>query len=79
MTAVYVLGGVLAVVGVAVVVSYNRFVAQRAGIESSWSGVDVQLQRRHDLVPNLVEVVRGYATHERAVLARVTADRKSVV
>ena len=58
-----------------VVVSYNRFVAQRTSIDASWAGIDVELQRRHDLVPNLVESVRGYATHERGLLAAVTAAR----
>jgi LemA protein len=78
-TAVWVLLGLLVVAGTAVAVSYNRFVAQRAGVESSWSGVDVQLQRRHDLVPNLVETVRGYAAHERDVLAQVTRARTAAV
>lgn len=42
--------------------SYNRFASQRASIASTWAGIDVQLQRRHDLVPNLVETVRAYAS-----------------
>lgn len=57
-------------------VSYNRFVSQRNGVRTSWAGVDVQLQRRHDLIPNLVETVRGYATHEREVLENVTRIRE---
>jgi len=72
-----VLLGLVPLVGL--IVSYNRFVAQRAGVESSWSGVDVQLQRRHDLIPNLVEAVKGYAEHERAVLERVTRARTAAV
>ena len=79
MTTVWVLLGVVVVVGVLVAISYNRFVSQRAGVESSWSSVDVQLQRRHDLIPNLVETVQGYATHERAVLDRVVAARTAAV
>ena len=79
MTTFWVLFGVVCLVGVLVAVSYNRFVAQRAGIESSWSGVDVQLQRRHDLVPNLVETVRGYADHERAVFEQVTRARTAAM
>ncbi len=79
MTPVWVLVGAVCVLGVLVAVSYNRFVAQRAGIESSWSGVDVQLQRRHDLIPNLVETVRAYAAHERHVLDQVTAARTAAV
>ena len=77
MTPVYVALGVLVLLALAV--SYNRFVAQRAGVESSWSGVDVQLQRRHDLIPNLVETVRGYAAHERELFDRVTAARAAAV
>ena len=76
------LGMVLAAVGavlflllVVVVTSYNRFVQQTTLVEESWSQVDVELQRRHDLIPNLVETVKGYAAHERQVLERVTAAR----
>ena len=79
MTTFWMLVGVALLVGVLVAISYNRFVAQRAGIESAWAGVDVQLQRRHDLIPNLVETVRGYATHEREVLEGVTAARQAAV
>jgi LemA protein len=57
------------------VVSYNRFVSQTVLVKESWSQVDVELQRRHDLIPNLVETVKGYAAHEAAVLARVTDAR----
>ncbi len=59
-----------------VALSYNRFVAQRNGVRTTWAGVDVQLQRRHDLIPNLVETVRGYAAHERAVFENVTRIRE---
>jgi LemA protein len=57
------------------VVSYNRFVSQTVLVTESWSQVDVELQRRHDLIPNLVETVKGYAAHEASVLARVTEAR----
>ncbi len=63
------------VLGVFVLVSYNRFVSQRTLVEESWSQVDVELQRRHDLIPNLVNTVKGYAAHEAAVLQRVTDAR----
>lgn len=75
----YVVGGVAVVAALAVVLSYNRFVSQRAGVESSWSGIDVQLQRRHDLIPNLVETVRAYAAHERDVLEQVVRARTAAV
>ncbi len=61
------------------VASYNRFVSQRTLIESSWAGVDVELTRRHDLVPNLVATVQGYAAHERDVLETLTRAREAAV
>ena len=72
------------VAAVAVVVvwaglTYNRLVADRSRIEEAWAGIDVQLQRRADLVPNLVEVVDGYRIHERDVLTGVARARSQVV
>jgi len=58
-----------------VVMTYNSFVRLRNKADEAWSGVDVQLKRRHDLVPNLVEAVKGYAAHESAVLTEVTEAR----
>jgi LemA protein len=75
MTALWVLLGVVVVLGVAVAVSYNRFVSQRNLVQESWRQVDVELKRRHDLIPNLVETVKGYATHEREVFDAVTRAR----
>jgi LemA protein len=57
------------------VVSYNRFVRQRNLVQESWRQVDVELTRRHDLVPNLVETVKGYAAHERQTIEAVTTAR----
>ncbi len=56
---------------------FNRLVRDRNQVHAAWSDVDVQLQRRHDLVPNLVEIVRGYAGHEKDLLTRVTAERSA--
>jgi LemA protein len=53
----------------------NGIIASRNRVDESWSGIDVQLKRRHDLVPNLVETVKGYATHEEAVFTKVTQAR----
>src|SRR4051794_3206941 len=53
----------------------NSMIGARNRVDESWSGIDVQLKRRHDLVPNLVETVKGYATHEREVFEKVTAAR----
>jgi LemA protein len=70
---------VLALVALAVVVSYNRFVDERQTIANSWSNVDTELQRRHDLIPNLVETVRGYAAHERTTFETVMRARAAAV
>ena len=53
----------------------NGIISARNRVDESWSGIDVQLKRRHDLVPNLVETVKGYASHEQAVFTKVTEAR----
>ena len=75
MTALWIVLAVVVVLAVAVVVSYNRFVRQRNLVQESWRQVDVELKRRHDLIPNLVQTVKGYATHEREVFDAVTKAR----
>ncbi len=65
----------LAVVLLWVMAAYNRFVRLRVRAEESWRDIDTQLKRRWDLIPNLVETVKGYATHEREVFERVTQAR----
>src|SRR5215218_8450143 len=57
----------------------NSIIASRNRVDESWSGIDVQLKRRHDLVPNLVETVKGYAEHEAATLAAVTQARAAAM
>ena len=57
------------------ILTYNRFARLGQHVKESWSGVDVELKRRHDLVPNLVETVKGYAKHERETLEMVVAAR----
>jgi LemA protein len=65
---------------VAIVVSmFNRLIVLRNRFENAWSQVDVQLKRRADLIPNLVETVKGYAAHERGVFERVTEARSAVM
>jgi LemA protein len=63
--------------GLAFVLLYNRLVRLRNRSENAWAQVEVQLKRRHDLIPNLVETVKGYAGHERATLDSVTEARMS--
>jgi LemA protein len=58
-----------------IVATHNRFVRLSQHLRDSWAGIDVELKRRHDLIPNLVRVVEGYMAHERSVLERVTALR----
>jgi len=65
----------LIALAVAVVVLYNRLVRSRNRVDTAWSDIDVQLQRRHDLIPNLVQAVDQYASYERATLEAVTELR----
>lgn len=69
----------LAAVLLWIVASYNRFVEQRNLIRDSWATVETELQRRYDLIPALVETVKGYAQHEQTVLAEVTEARSRAV
>ena len=79
MTVLLVVAGLLALLVLWVVVTYNSFIRARNKVDEAWSGIDVQLKRRHDLVPNLVETVKGYAAHESATLAAVTQARAAAM
>src|SRR6267142_6955727 len=73
------------IIGLVVVVlawvagAYNGLVRLRNQLENAWAQIDVQLKRRHDLIPNLVETVKGYATHERETLEKVIQARNMAV
>ena len=67
----------IVLLGVFLAVSYNRLVAMREHVKTAWSQIDVFLKRRHDLIPNLVETVKGYATHEKETLTNVIAARNA--
>jgi LemA protein len=67
--------GVIALIAIAGVVIYNRFVSQKNLIKDAWANIDTELRRRYDLIPNLVETVRGYAAHERETFENVTRAR----
>lgn len=71
-----VVGAVLLLV-LSLVVMYNRFVRQRTLIDESWGQIDVELTRRHELIPNLVKTVQGYAEHERELLENLTRAREA--
>lgn len=75
MTVVIVIVVIVIVLALFLVATYNGMVRGRNKVDEAWSGIDVQLKRRHDLVPNLVETVKGYATHEREVFQAVTDAR----
>jgi LemA protein len=75
MVALWVVLGIVALIAIGVVVSYNRFVSQKQLINDSWANIDTELRRRYDLIPNLVETVKGYAQHEREVFENVTRAR----
>jgi LemA protein len=75
---VWVLVGVLVLLALLAVLGYNRLVRLRNEVDTGWANIDVQLQRRTDLIPNLVETVRGYAAHERGVFEEVTRARTAV-
>jgi LemA protein len=68
--------GVALLLVISVVVSHNRFVRQRTLVDESWGDIDVELSRRHDLIPNLVATVKGYADHERQLLEQLVRARE---
>ena len=78
MSGLLILGGVVLAVGLWLISSYNSMVKLRNMVRNSWAQIDVQLKRRFDLVPNLVETVKGYAAHEKEVLEKVTQARSMV-
>lgn len=75
MLAVWIVLGVLVVLLLWAVLTYNRLVTLRTRVDNGWSQIDVQLRRRYDLIPNLIETVKGYAAHEREVFEKVTEAR----
>ncbi|HEY6642834.1 LemA family protein [Povalibacter sp.] len=70
---------IAALVSIWAVIAYNRLVRLRNQVRTAWADIDVQLTRRHDLVPQLVEAVKGYASHERSVLEAVASLRSQAV
>ena len=75
MTAVYIVIGLVVIIAVAIFGIYNSLVRLRNQTKNAWAQIDVQLKRRHDLIPNLVETAKGYMKHERETLEAVTKAR----
>ena len=75
----WILLGIVGVVAIWAIAVYNKLVSLRAQGDASWSDIDVQLKRRHNLIPNLVETVKGYATYEKETLERVVKARQQGV
>lgn len=75
MTNLYIVLGILIVLVLWAIFTYNRLVTLRNRTKEAWSDIDVQLKRRYNLIPNLVETVKGYATHERELFEKVTQAR----
>jgi LemA protein len=71
------LGGLVVIVGLWLIITYNGLVGLRNQVKNAWSQIDVQLKRRYDLIPNLVETVKGYAGHEKDTLERVIKARQA--
>ena len=76
---VWILVGVVALLVLVGILVFNRLVSLRNRVDNGWSQIDVQLRRRYDLIPNLVETVRGYAAHERELFEEVTNARARAI
>lgn len=75
----FVLLGIIVLVGVAYAGIFNGLVSARQKVREAWSGIDVQLKRRYDLIPNLVDTVKGYAKHEQETLEKIVAARAAAI
>ena len=79
MVAVIVVVVLVVIIGLFFWLGFNGLVKRRNQVDNAWSQIDVQLKRRHDLIPNLVETVKGYAAHERGTFEAVTAARANAI
>ena len=79
MTAIIIIGAILVVLAGYVISVYNKLINQRNKVENQWSQIDIQLKRRADLIPNLVETVKGYAKHEEGTFKAVVEARNKAV
>ena len=79
MLAIWIILGIVVVIGIFLWATYNSLVTLRVRVDEAWSDINVQLKRRLDLIPNLVETVKGYAKHESGVFEAVTEARANVI
>lgn len=79
MTPLYIVLGIVVLLIIYVIFSYNGFISKVNRTKEAWADIDVQLKRRYDLIPNLVETVKGYATHESAAFENVTKARSQAM
>ncbi|MCD4820882.1 MAG: LemA family protein [Methanococcoides sp.] len=76
---ILIIGTALVILALLFVVIYNKLIRQRNRVENSWAQIEVQLKRRNDLIPNLVETVKGYAQHEKSLFENVTKARAAMM
>ena len=79
MTALWIVLGIVALIGIFLWVTYNALVALKLRVDEAWSDITIQLKRRLDLIPNLVNTVKGYAAHESGVFEKVTEARTNAL
>lgn len=79
MTALWIILGIIAVLAFMVIGMYNSLIKLRNQVKNAWAQIDVQLKRRHDLIPNLIETVKGYMIHERQTLESITNMRSQAM
>ncbi|MBI4159351.1 LemA family protein [Candidatus Woesearchaeota archaeon] len=78
-TALWVIIGIIVLIALYIVFIFNRLITLRNRVDNAWSQIDVQLKRRYDLIPNLINTVKGYMKHEKGVLTEVTKMRATLV
>jgi LemA protein len=79
MTILWIIIAIVALIVIWVIAAYNRFITFKNRADEAWADIEVQLKRRYDLIPNLVNTVKGYATHESGTLEKVIAARNSAM